>query len=146
MNCLNISAVRNGTIFWNTHILYKFLLAKRYWNSFWRMNEINNRFKNVLIFLFVYRRQKMKLKFNVKTDFLFMDLIWALNGLLLIFVNKSRISRLSDYLCTKHNAWKRTRRIEKWRVNVLKNIIYKIHMNSVWLLSLYLCLTPKILI
>ena len=77
------------------------------------MNEINNRFKNVLIFLFVYRRQKMKLKFNVKTDLLFMDLIWALNGLLLIFVNKSRISRLSEYLCTKHNAWKRTRRIEK---------------------------------
>ena len=62
------------------------------------MNEINNRLKNVLIFLFVYRRQKMKLKFNVKTDFLFMDPIWALNGLLLIFVNKSRISRLSIYV------------------------------------------------
>ena len=62
------------------------------------MNEINNRLKNVLIFLFVYRRQKMRLKFNVKTDFLFMDPIWALKGLLLIFVNKSRISRLSIYV------------------------------------------------
>jgi len=40
----------------------------------------------------------MRLKFNVKTDFLFMDPIWALNGLLLIFVNKSRISRLSIYV------------------------------------------------
>lgn len=55
----------------------------------------------------------MKLKFNTKTDFLFMVPIWALNGLLLIFVNKDIQNIQIEYLCTKHNAWKRTTGIEK---------------------------------